>query len=256
MRSTRWPLASCALAIGLLAACSQNKGPATNAYVRKCESLSEALAVQVRDLPRLAPPARPALQQNPTPEEQRVFDGMTRLYPLYVNQYFGAVMERCHAVSELCSQALDRIGVMDAAGIDPAGVQLMTLHVQLMDQQRQFFVELRRLADLDQSALVRRRSVDGADELLSGVFSSAMGAGAGVVGDAAAAGAVAGELKDAAGAVSKRKSEAYSVGDQVSKVAELAGRLQRDTAAFGVERARLAAGLRSKYPEQDWGAVQ
>ena len=247
VRSTRWPLASCALTCGLLAACSPNKGPATSAYLREFESASGSLAGQIRDLPRIAPPSRPFLPVGASPEQQRVYDGTMRIYPLFVNQYYGAVMERCQAISQLCSQTLDHIGSMNAAGADPDAVQLMTLGVQAIDQQRDFFAELRRLADLNRTALVRRKSVDSLDEVLSGVFDSAIGGNAG----AAATG-----LKEAAGAFSKRQAEPYGIGEQVARVAERAAQLQRDTAAYQADSAQLTAGLQAKYPGQDLGMTQ
>ena len=250
VRSTRWPVASCALTFGLLVACSQNKGPATNAYLREFESAAGSLAGQIRDLPKIAPPSRPFLPVNASPEQQRVYDGTMRIYPLFVNQYYGAVLERCQAISQLCSQTLDHIGSMNAAGADPDGVQLMTLGVQAIDQQRDFFVELRRLADLNRTALVHRKSVDNLDEILSGVFNSA------IDGNAAAAGAVASGLKEAAGAASKREAEPFGVGEQVARVAERAAQMQGGTAAYQAGRAKLGAGLRSRYPDQDWTMFQ
>jgi hypothetical protein len=250
VRSTRWPLASCAFTCGLLAACSPNKGPATNAYLREYESASGSLAGQVRALPKIAPPSKPFLPVDASPEQQRVYNGTMRIYPLFVNQYYGAVMERCQAISQLCSQTLDHIGSMNAAGADPDAVQLMTLGVQAIDLQRDFFVELRRLADLNRTALVRRKSVDGLDEILSGVF------GAAIEGDAAASGAVVEGLKEAAGAFSKRQAEPYGIGEQVAHVAERAAQLQGGTAAYKAGHAQLAAGLKSKYPDQDWGMLQ
>jgi hypothetical protein len=255
VRSTRWPLASCALLCGLLAACSQNKGPATNAYLRECESFSAKLAGQIRDLPKIEPPSRPALPASPTEDQRRVYEGMTRIYPLYVNQYYAAVMERCRAVSQLYSQALDGIGSLNAAGVDPAGVQVMTLQVQLLDQERDFFGEVRSLADLNQTALVHRKAVDRLDEMLVRLFGSAIGGGPGGGRDDAAA-AVAAGLKEVAGAVSMRQGEPFGIGAQVARVAEHAAKLQHDTAAYQAERARLWGDLKARFPDQDWGAIQ
>jgi len=255
VRSTRWPLASCALICGLLAACSQNKGPATNAYLRDCEAFSAKLAGQIRDLPKIEAPSRPVLSAVPTEDQQRVFEGMTRIYPLYANQYYAAVMERCRAVSQLYSQALDGIGSLNAAGVDPAGVQVMTLQVQLLDQQRDFFGEVRSLADLNQTALVHRKTVDRLDDMLVKVFNSAIAGGAGG-GPEDAAGAVAAGLKEVAGAVSLRQAEPFGIGAQVARVSEHAAQLQHDAAAYQAERARLAADLKARFPNQDWGVIQ
>src|ERR1022692_2145808 len=239
VRSTRWPLASCALTCGLLAACSPNKGPATSAYLREFESASGSLAGQIRDLPRIAPPSRPFLPVGASPEQQRVYDGTMRIYPLFVNQYYGAVMERCQAISQLCSQTLDHIGSMNAAGADPDAVQLMTLGVQAIDQQRDFFAELRRLADLNRTALVRRKSVDSLDEVLSGVFDSAIGGNAG----AAATGP-----KEAAGALSKRQGHPYGIGEQVARLAEGAGPPQSGPRSCRAARPRTLRG-RPSWPQ-------
>ena len=250
VRSTRWPLASCALAFGLLAACSQNKGPATNAYIRDYVSAATGLAGQIRDLPKIAPPSRPFLPVDATPEQQRVYDGTMRIYPLFVNQYYGAVMDRCQAISQLCDQVLDHIGSLNAAGADADAVKLMTLGVQAIDAQRDFFAELRRLADLDRTSLVRRKSVDDADEVLAGVFSSAIGGGASAPGEIAAG------LKEAAGAISKRQAEPYGVGEQIARVAEKAAQVQGAAAAYQAEHDRQASSLRSRYPDQDWTMLQ
>jgi hypothetical protein len=252
VRSTRWPLASCALLFGFLTACSQNKGPATSAYLRECDAFSAKLAVQLRGLPKIAPPSRPALPPSPTEEQQRVFDGLTRIYPLYVNQYFAAVIERCRAVSELYGQALDGIGALNAAGVDPAGVQAMTVQVQLLGQERDFVAEVRSLADLNQTALVHRKAVDRLDEMLVKVLSSAIG-GAGLEDGAAA---VSAGLKEVAAAVPSRQAEPFGIGAQVSRLADHAAQLQHDAAAFQAERARLAGDLKARFPGQDWGADQ
>lgn len=255
VRSTRWPLASCALVCGLLAACSQNKGPATNAYLRDCEAFSTKLAGEIGDLKRIEAPSRPVLPPSPTEDQRRVFEGMTRIYPLYVNQYYGAVTERCRALSQLYSQALDGIGSLNAAGVDPEGVQAMTLQVQLLDQQRDFFAEVRSLADLNQTALVHRKTVDRVDEMLVRVFNSAIGGAAGG-GQEDAAGAVAAGLKEVAGAVSAREAEPFGIGAQVARVAERAAQLQHDAAANQAEKARLTAGFKAKFPGQDWSMLQ
>jgi hypothetical protein len=170
-----------------------------------------------------------------------------RIYPLYVNQYHAAVMKRCQAISEVYGQALDRIGALDAAGVDPTGVQLITRRVQLLSEQRDFFTELHSFADLNQTALVRRKSVDELDGILVGVFSSAIG------GDTAA---VVEGLKDVAGPVSKRQAEPYKIGEEVARFSERAAQLQRDTAAYQADSAQLTAGLQAKYPGQDLGMTQ
>jgi hypothetical protein len=230
-----------------LAACSHDYGPATSAYLRECESLCAGLAGQVRDLPKIAAPSKPTLPTDPTDEQQRVFDGLMRIYPLYVNQYHAAVLKRCQAISEAYGQALDRIGALDAAKVDPAGIQLITRHVQLLSEQHDFFAELHSLADLNQTALVRRRSVDDLDVILVGVFNSA------IAWDTAA---VVADLKDVSGPVAKRQAEPYKIGEEVAKLAGLAAQLQRDTAAYQADSAQMTAGLQAKYPGQDWGAAQ
>jgi len=246
VRYPRRHLVLCALACAVLGACSQNKGPATSAYLRACGALTAKLAGQVHDLPAIAPPARPTLAPDPTPDQQRVFDGLTRIYPLYVNQYYAAVIERSRVMTQLCRQTLDDIGALNAAGVDPAGVQLMSVEAQAIDRRRDFFDELHRLADLSQTALVRRKAVDDADELLVGAFKAAVGGG-----DAAA---VAGGLKDAAAAVSRRPGEPPGVAEQIARVMERAARLQQGVAADEAERSRLAADLRARYPGEDLGA--
>lgn len=247
VRSTRWLLAPCALAFGLTAGCSHDYGPATSAYVRECESICAGLAGQVRDLPKIAAPSKPTLAQDPTEEQQRVFDGLLRIYPLYVNQYHGAVLKRCQAISEAYGQALDRIAAVDAAKVDPAGVQLVTRRVQLLTEQRDFYAELHSFAAGNQMALVNRKKVDELDELLVGVFSSA------ISGDTAA---VVAALKDVSGPVAKRQDEAYKVGDEAAKLAGLAAQLERDTAAYQADSAQMTAGLQAKYPGHDFGAAQ
>jgi len=179
-----------------------------------------------------------------------------RIYPLFVNQYYGAVMERCRAISKLCSQTEDRIGAMNAAGADPDSVRLVTLSVQEIDHRREFFEEVRRLADLDRTSLVRRQSVDDSDDLLSAMFSAVIGGGAGGWDESASVGAVVGGMKEVAGAVSGRQAEQYGIGDQVARVSEAAARLQGELKAFQSERARLASSLQSRYPGQDWGMMQ
>jgi len=232
-------------------ACAPNKGPATSAYLRQCRDLSAKIAGQIRDQPAIAMPTRPSLPANPTDDQQRIFDGMMRLYPLYVNQYYGAVIARCRAVSLYCSRALDDIGALDAAGVDPAGVQVMTLQVQVLDQQRGFFDDLCKLAEESQTALVRRKAVDEADERLVLALSAASGWA-----DPEAAGPAMGAMKDAAAAVARRPAEPFGVGEQVARVGELGAKLQDSAAACQAECARLAAGLQAKYPGQDWSAAQ
>jgi len=246
VRSTRCLPALCTLVCGLLLACSHNNGPTTNSYLRECETLAAGIAGQVRDFPAIALPTRPVLPEGPTEDQQRVYDNLMRIHPLYVNQYYAAFMQRCQAIAQTYNQALDHIGSLDAAGVDPEGVQLMTSHVQLLDEQRDFYSELRSLADHNQTALVRRKSVDAADELLLGLFNAA-------IGDAASApAAVAAGLKDVAGAVSKRQAEPYGVGEQVAKLSERAVQLQRDVASYQTESVRLASSLQARFPGQDW----
>jgi hypothetical protein len=247
VRSTRRLLALCTLACGLWAACSHNSGPATSAYLRECSTLAAGITDQARALPAVAMPAHPALPQSPTDDQQRVYDGLVRIYPLYVNQYHAAVMKRLQAITELYNQALDRIGSLDAAGVDAQGVQLMTLHVQLLTEERDFYAELRSVADHNQTSLVRRKSVDEADERLLAVFNAAMGE------ISAAPGAVGSGLRDIAAAFSKRGAEPFGVGDQAAKLADRAGQLQRDMAGYQTESAKFAASLETKYPGQDWG---
>lgn len=255
MRPTPRPLLSCALICGLLAGCSASKGPATSAYLREFESDCAGAAGQVRGLPGIPPPSRPSLPPNPTDEEQRVFDGTMRIYPLFVNQYYGAIMERCQALSQISGQAQDRIAAMNAAGVDPAAALLAAHRGQVFGQWREFFTELRRLADLNRTALVRRKSVDDLDVMLSGVFSSAI-AGSADGGNEDAAAAAAKGLKAVAGAASGRQGEQYGIGDQVARVAELAAQLQGDAAACLSEHAGLAKDLQARYPDQDWGMLQ
>ena len=233
---------------GLWAACSHNNGPATSAYLRECSTLAAGITGQVRGLPAVPMPAHPVLPQNPTEDQQRVYDGLVRIYPLYVNQYHAAVMQRLQAIIEPFNQALDRIGSLDAAGVDPEGIQLMTLHVQLITEERDFYAEVRSLADHNQTSMVRRKGVDEADDRLLAVFNAA-------IGDAPAApGAVASGLRDAAGALSKRQAEAFAVGEQAAKLVERASQLERDRASYLTESARLAADLQARFPGQDWGA--
>jgi len=239
-----------------LAGCSANKGPATSAYIREFESVAAGLAGQIRGLPGIPPPSRPSLPPNPSEDQQRVFDGTTRIYPLFVNQYYGAVMERCQALSRLFGQAQDKIGAISAAGVDPAAALLAAHRGQVFGQWRDFFTELRRLADLNRTALVRRKSVDELDDMLSGVFGSAVAGSAGGAGESTAAGAVAGGLKEVAGAASRRQGEQYGIGDQVARVEEGAAQLQRDSAACQSEHDELAKSLKARYPDQDWGMLQ
>jgi len=248
VRSTLRLLALCTLVCGLWAACSRNSGPATSAYLRQCGAIAAGADDQVRALPALAMPARPVQPKDATDEQQRVYEGLVRIYPLYVNQYHAAVMQRLQAIADQYGQALDRISSLDAAGVDPDGIQLVTDHVHLITEERDFYGEVRSLADHNQTSLVRRNGVDEADDRLVAAFGAA-------IGDVAAApGAVASALRDAAGDLSRRKDEPFAVGEQAAKLADRAGQLQRDRAGYQAESARLVAVLQARFPGQDWGA--
>lgn len=255
VHSTRRLLALCILVGGLWAACSHNNGPATNAYLKQSESIVSGLADQLRQFQRIAPPSRPVLPPNPTDDQQRVYDGMVRIYPLYINQYYAAAIKRYQAVSDAYNQALEQIGALDASGADPLGVQYVNLRVQLLTEQRDFFTGLHSLADHSQTALVRRESADPADDLVVRVLSKATGTGADGEVIAEPVAAVAG-LKDAAAAVAKRPPEPFGIGDEIAKLIDQAGQLQRDGANFQTEGAKLAASIRAKFPVQDWGMLQ
>jgi hypothetical protein len=248
VRSTCRLLALCTLLGGLWAACSRNSGPATGAYLRQCAALASGVAERVRALPAIALPARPAAPaQDATDEQQRIYEGLVRIHPLYVNQYHAAVLQRLHAITDQYGQALDAIRALDAAGVDPDGVQLVASHLQLVTEERDFYAEVLSLADHNQTSLVRRKAVDDADERLIAVFGAAIGD------QLAAPGAVVSGLGDAAGALSKRQAEPFDAGDQAAKLAERAAQLQRDREAFAAGSAKLLASLDAKFPGQDWG---
>ncbi len=253
---TPWPLVSCILIGGVLAGCAQNKGPATNAYIRECESASASLASQIQGLPKVSPPSRPTLPANPTSEELRIFNGMEKIYPLFVNQYYGAAYDRCQALSQLYSQTQDRIAATKADGVDSAAVQLMTLRQQTVGQRHEVFVELGRLSALNRDALKRRRTTDALDEILLGIVSGSIetlanGGGA----DDAALGGDLGKLKEAADSASKREGEKEAVVDQIARETAAVTALQRGEAECRTERTKLTEVLKAKYPDQDWGML-
>ncbi len=255
MSHTPWPQLSCLLLGGILAGCAQNKGPATSAYIREFESAASALSGQIRELPRVAPPAKPTLPANPTPEEQRIFTGMDRIYPLFVNQYYGSVYERCQTLAQLCGEAQDRIAAIKTDGVDAAAVQLATVAGQAMGNKRAFFVELGRLAALNRDALKRRHATDAVDDFLLGIMDGSLDRLANCGDDDRVAAGVVAKLKEAAGAASKRQEDKDAVVEQVARESAAATELQRGMAECQSGRAKLAADLRAKYPQQDWASL-
>jgi len=251
MRHTPWLLVPCVLICGWVTGCSANKGPATHAYLRGYQSAYASLASQIRDLPRISPPVRPAEPPNPTSEELRIFDGMTRIYPIAVSQFYGSAFERCQALTQLYSQTQDRIAAMDTAGVEPDAVQFVGLQSQALGQRREFFTQLGRLIALNRDALARRHGVDDLDETLSILISGSVSALAHGEDDAAIGGVLAG-LKDTAGAASKRLDAKSAVNEQITHATEAVTELQRGVAACQAEQAKLTAGLQAKYPGQDW----
>jgi hypothetical protein len=252
---TPWPLTPSLLLGAILAGCAQNKGPATAAYVREFESAASGLAAQIGALPRVTPPAKPALAANPTAEEQRIYAGMEKIYPLFVNQYYGAVYERCQALAQLCGQAQERIGAIKADGVDSAAVRLATVVQQAMGSKREFYAELGRLAALDRDALKRRHSTDAVDDFLLGIMDGSLDRLANCGDDDSVVAGVVGRLKEAADAASKRPDDKDAVVEQVAREAAAAAELQRGMVECRTERARLAADLRARYPDQDWSAL-
>ncbi len=252
---TPWPRISCLLLGGVLAGCAQNRGPATGAYVREFESAASALSGQIRELPRVAPPAKPTLPANPTPEEQRIYDGMDRIYPLFVNQYYGSVYERCQTLAQLCGQAQDRIAAIKTDGVDSAAVQLATVAGQAMGNKRAFFVELGRLAALNRDALKRRRTTDAVDDFLQAIMDGSLDRLANCGDDDRVAAGVVSRLKEAADAAAKRQEDTDAVVDQVARGTAAAAELERGMVECRSGRAKLAADLKAKYPGQDWTAL-
>lgn len=255
MSHTPWPLLSGIVIGGVLAGCAQNRGPATSAYVREYESVFTSLAGQIRELPKVAPPTRPLLPANPTSEELRIYNGMERIYPLFVNQYYGSVYERCQALSQICTQAQERIAAIKTDGVDSAALQLATVAQQAVGERRDFFTELGRLAALNRDALKRRHSTDALDEVLMGIMTGSIDAVANCGEDDAAVVGVVGRLKEAADAASKRLEEKDAVVDQLARETAAATELQRGMAECTAEHAKLATVLREKYPDQDWSTL-
>lgn len=181
---------------------------------------------------------------------------MERIYPLFVNQYYGAAFDRCQALSQLYGQTQDRIAAIKADGVDSAAVQLMTLRQQTVDQRREVFVELGRLTALNRDALKRRHSTDALDEILLGIVAGSietLANGGGV--DDAAMGGVLGKLKEAADAASKREADKDAVVDQIARETAAVTALQRGEAECQTERTKLTEVLKAKYPDQDWGVM-
>jgi len=252
---TPWPRISRLLLGAVLAGCAGNKGPATSAYVRDFESAASGLSDRIRDLPRLAPPAKPALPANPTPEEQRIYDGLDRIYPLFVNQYYGSVYERCQTLAQLCGEAQERIAAIKTDGVDSAAVQLASVAQQAMGEKRAFFVELGRLAAVNRDALKRRRSTDAVDDFLLGIMDGSLDRLANCGDDEAVAAGVVARLKVAAEAASRRQEDRDAVVEQVARGSAAAAELERGMADCRSGRSKLAADLKARYPDQDWAAL-
>jgi hypothetical protein len=254
---TPWPLLSCILIGGAMAGCSANKGPATGAYIRDCESACAGIPGQVRDMPKLPAPAKPSLPPNPTDEELRINNGMVKIYPLFVNQFYGAVFERCQALSQLYGQARDGLAAVKVDGVDSAAVQTMTLRQQAMGQRREVFAALGHLAAVSRDSLKRRHSADGLDDELAALMAASVDklAGAGEF-DAAAAGTLLDQLGAASGEASMREAGKDGVADEITRVNSAVAELKRDIAQSGSERSKLAADLKARYPGEDWGALQ
>jgi hypothetical protein len=237
---------------GALAGCAQSRGPATSAYLRECDAASAALAGQVRELPKIPPPSRPSLPASPTAEELRIFNGMERIYPLFVNQYYGAVFDRCQALAQLYSQTQDRVAAVKADGVDSAAVQFVALRLQASGQRREVFVELGRLAALNRDALKRRRTTDSLDEILQGVAGGVVETLAVCGDDGAAAAGVLSKLREAADAASRRETDREAVAGQIAREAAAVAELQRGEADCLAARVKLLSDLRARYPGQDW----
>jgi len=182
---------------------------------------------------------------------------MTRIYPMFVNDYYGNVFERCQALSQLYGQSQERIAAINASGVDPDAVQLVGHRQQIMGQLRDFFDESGHLSALNRDSLPRRHNVDSMDEILAGVFAGVIEPleNGGVAEDATVMEKALGGLKDAAAAASKRQGEKDTFADQFAHlIADVTG-LQRDIAAYQTEHSQLIPAIQAKYPGQDWTAT-
>jgi hypothetical protein len=182
---------------------------------------------------------------------------MTRIYPMFVNDYYGSVFERCQALSQLYGQSQERIAAMNASGVDPAVVEMVGHRQQVMGQLRDFFDESGHLLALNRDSLLRRHNVDSMDEILSGVFAGVIEPleSGGVAEDAAVMEKALGGLKDAAGAASKRQVEKDTFAEQTAHMTADVTGLQRDIAAYQTEHSQLIPAIQAKYPGQDWTAA-
>jgi hypothetical protein len=251
VRHTPWHTFLAALICSVLTACSVNRVPATNAYLRAYESASENLMQQVQQLPRLIAPRRPYLPTSPTWEERRGNVLARRNYPDALARYFGALSQRCQALSRLYGQAQGQFAALNGAGVDTDAVRLVALRVTTIGQRRKEFVELDRLCQLRRDALLRGQSDEVLDSLVLGIGQGVVDGAAGGP-ETAILGGLIGAVKSLLGEASKSQVEQDSIREQAEKLNASVADLSLSIVEFKTQRAALMAQLPARYPGPDW----
>jgi hypothetical protein len=143
------------------------------------------------------------------------------------------------------------MATINAAGVDPMAIRLVSFRERTIGQRRELFVEIGRLAELRRSALLRGQSADDSDKIMTNIFEGAA-KGAAVGPEAAIIGGIIGWLQGLGSVAEKRQQEKDAIGDQLAKLTATATQLQRDIIEYQTEHAQVITNLQAKYSDQDW----